>query len=184
MSTPAGAVAPYQAQGRAISPSAVLDPHSNSLHGVITVISKLVRATAHAFPVEADVLDALSVLHTFEKQYAQHVGLTKVLRETDTAPVEDVRLRRAPNASPVVPAGPAIDYAQLAAALMAAGLGEAFAPKQPEQVHEITDVPAQPGPPQVPQFQQPQFTPPPPAPVFQPNPEPAEAEGVQPPVSQ
>jgi hypothetical protein len=134
MTTPAGALAPYQ--GQAVAPSAVVDARSTATHAFMNVIRSVVTALP-VFSVESDALEAIRAIGAFEKHLIPE--LHKVLREGETAPVEDVRLRRGPNQAPpqATAAGEPIDYNKLAAAIAAHMKGNT-APA-PAVVHDITD---------------------------------------------
>ena len=136
MTTPAGAVAPYQ--GQAVAPSAVIDARSTATHAFMNVIRSVVTSLP-VFSTETDALEAIRAIGAFEKHLVPE--LHKVVREGETAPVEDVRLRRAPNSAPpqTAAAGEPIDYARLAAAIAAHMKGETT--PADSEVHSITDVP-------------------------------------------
>lgn len=163
MSTPQGAVAPYQGtvvQGEAIKPAAILDPISPVAHGFLNVIRELVRGSG-VFREETALLEALRAVDNYARQHIPRKDQQHVVREHDVAPVEDVRLRQAPQTGVVpVPSGmQQIDYALLAQYIVAA---QQQAAGQPQEPQVITDAPEKSG--------QPQYTAPPPAPQFNPNP--------------
>lgn len=144
MSTPDGAVAPYQqSAGSPAVTGRVVNPRARVMHEFLSVIKKVVAALPSAFPEEGAILEAFRVIDTFSRV---HLGTDHLstIRETDPAPVEDVRLRRSTGTSaPVMPTAP-IDYAALAAAIVeyqrAVG-GSGSAPMSDGgTVHSITDV--------------------------------------------
>lgn len=140
MSTPQGAVAPYQ--GQAVQPSAVIDSKAVAAHGFFATLARLVRESG-VFRDEASMLRAVESVLGMEKHLVPDASTrNSVVREHDVAPVEDVRLRKPPAGGVVPqPAGtPPIDYALLAQYIVAA---QQQAQSQPApEVHEITDAPA------------------------------------------
>lgn len=110
----------------------------------------VIRSVVTSLPVfrdESEVLRAVEAVTAFEKHLvANH---SAVVKEGETAPVEDVRQRRAPNApAPTATvAGEPIDYARLAAAIVAAQASQERQNAQP--VQSITDVPERPAAPAV-----------------------------------
>lgn len=190
MTTPAGAVAPYQGQGSvapasgAIDPSAIIDARSVAAHAFMSVIRHLVTR-AGVFTEESGVLRALEKVDAFEKHLVAAKDHKNVVQEGEPAKVEDVRLRRAPNASPAVPAayGPTIDYALLAKYI--AMEMEAKAAAQPAIAAPPSEPPAPPQAPPAaaeppedgdslypdPPARPAHYVPPPPPPTFNPTPE-------------
>lgn len=122
MSTPAGALAPTVIPGEVITPAAVVGPQAFPTHAFLNVVRDLIHG--HVYHNEEDLKAALETVNVYEKRLLQS-DHQHVLSEDDPAPHEDVTQRIPPRgAAPVVPAGPAIDYNKLAAALMAAGFGQ------------------------------------------------------------
>lgn len=141
MSTPqqGASVAPYQ--GQAVTPSAVIDAHSVASHNFLSVISRLVRDSG-VFRNEGELLQALDHVAAFAGHLITKKDHKNVVREHDIAPVEDVRLRKAPQVGAMPqPVGPAIDYALLAQYIVAAQAQAAQAQAADPEVHSITDVP-------------------------------------------
>jgi hypothetical protein len=137
MSTPPGAVTPYQ-PGEVIQPTRVStrsDRADTIVHTFVTIVEALVR-NSPAFKSEEEVLTALRNLSDYRKHVVSG-PLSSVVQEGEIAPVEDVSLREPPGgrAAPA-PSQPYanLDYRELARAMLAV---------QQEQstVHSITDVP-------------------------------------------
>ena len=147
MSTPQGAVAPTSSgqvvQGSVIEPTHSISPKTAAARSIANVL-KTVVTSMHVYPSEGDMLNALRDIDSFAKAFADG-ELRHAVQEHDAAPVEDVSLRKPPaGAAPVpVPANmPQIDYAKLAAAMVAAQ--QAQREQETPTVHEITDAkPAQ-----------------------------------------
>lgn len=142
MSTPGGAVAHYDQaiQGQAVT-GRVVDPRASVMHEFLALIKKIVQALPSAFPEEGAVLEAFRVIESFSRVHLGSAHLSTI-RETDPAPIEDVRLRRGPQTSaPVMPTAP-IDYAALASAIVeyqrATG-GQPSTALTSGDVHTITD---------------------------------------------
>jgi hypothetical protein len=121
------------------------------MHRFLTIVETLVRDSG-AFREETAVLDALRDIKDFGQTFIEAGEREAVRTENDTAPVEDVRLRRPPGGyAPVPAAAPVqIDYAMLARYIVAAQAEQARADAPPaappgtgvavpEQVHVITD---------------------------------------------
>lgn len=156
MDTQQGAVAPYQDQspaltGQVIAPSA--SPDSHTKHQFVQMLRAMVDHST-AFMTEEAKLDAHRTLEAFRRVIVPPEHVHSVVKETDRAPVEDVRLRRAPNAAPnIVPGTPVIDYALLAQYIVAAQKAQEqnttavqVPPAAPVagEVHVITDAPENP----------------------------------------
>lgn len=132
MSTPSGAVAPFQG---AVVSGQVVDRKSEVFHGFLNIIRDIVRNTGLYHDEEA-VLEALRTIDSYSRSVlaSDH---SRVQREHDAAPIENVRDRIPPAGTglPVVP-GPAIDYRALAEAMYAvqqAHAQQAQSPEQPQQ---------------------------------------------------
>lgn len=142
-----GAVAPYQGQavqGSVVSPTAVVDAKSNRTRNFLNAISHIIRHTPALYHSEQEKLEALTAVEDYAKEMLGR-DFSRTISEDHPAPVEDVRLRRAPNSS-TLPAvsGPAIDYRALAAAIVAVQRENAAADAEaaaPPVVHTVTDVP-------------------------------------------
>lgn len=135
MSTPAGAVAPFQG---AVS-GQVVDRKSEITHEFLNIIRKVIR-DSNIYRHENDLHEALRTVDSYSRAVlaSDHI---RVQKETDAAPVEDVRLRKAPGgALPTVP-GPQIDYRALAEAMFAVQQAHAQEAQQPERVYPITGQP-------------------------------------------
>lgn len=142
MSTPAGAVTPYtQSAGAPALSGRVVNPRASVMHEFLGLIKKVVAALPAAFPEEGAILEAWRIIDSFSRVHlgSEHASS---IREHDPAPVEDVRLRRAPNSTgPVMPTAP-IDYAALAQAIVEyqrVTSGQAAPPISDGVVHTITD---------------------------------------------
>jgi hypothetical protein len=153
MTTAPGAeVAPHEGQtltGTVHPPSA--SPDSHTKHSFVQLIRDLVDHST-AFKDEAAVLEAHRTLTAFHHILVPPEHQQGVIKPTDRAPVEDVRLRVAPN-QPIVPAAgtPVIDYALLAQYIVQAQQNQTTAqqvapPAAPApaavtdgEVHVITD---------------------------------------------
>lgn len=141
MSTPQGASNAPVLQGSVIEPSQTISPKTAAARSLGNVL-KTVITSSHVFRDEGEMLNALKSVEDFVRVHSDG-DHSKAVREDDPAPREDVSLRKPPAGSvPAVPANvPQIDYAQLAAALVAAqrAQSEQDAKPEPEQVHTITD---------------------------------------------
>jgi hypothetical protein len=141
MSTPGGAVTPYPTstiQGDVVQPAAVVDPVSFAAHDFFGLIKELVHKAG--FHTEEQVLSAMRVVDAYEKRVVPAKDQRHVVSETDRAGVEDVSLRKGPQVGMTVAAqGQPIDYARLAAAIVAAQRDQAAQSQAPAQV--ITTVP-------------------------------------------
>jgi hypothetical protein len=118
-----GGVAPYppQAVAGVLSPSRVISAQDTTGHDFFNVVRHLIRFSG-AYRKEADQTDHLAAVSRFEANLAGR-ELRSLLSEEDVAPREDVSQRVPPAGQnvTVVPASvPAIDYGQLAAAILAA----------------------------------------------------------------
>lgn len=106
-------------RGDVLAPTAMTAPESSSAHGYYNVIRDLIRRVG--YHNENQVLTALQAVDAHEKHQVSQGDLRLLANENEPAPYEDVS-KRTPPAGYVapVPAGPAIDYNALAAALVAA----------------------------------------------------------------
>jgi hypothetical protein len=125
-------------QGTVVPAPHVSAPHSYAARDFFETIRDLIHRAG--FHNESEVQSAISAVDGYEK----HViggDLPHVASETDRAPVEDVTLRvpLQPGLPAVAPAQ-AIDYARLAAAIVAAQAAQAASGGVPS----ITDLPAVP----------------------------------------
>lgn len=106
----------------ALSPGAadIIDPLSVAEHEFHQVIADLARNSL-AYKTEHDMLRALDAIEAHRKRSVRSGDHHRVQKETDIAPVEDVRLRKPPPGTAGGPPSPGlqIDYAQLAAAIFA-----------------------------------------------------------------
>lgn len=132
MSTPQGAVAPYQ--GEVIQPTKVTGPADRILHEFVTVVETLVR-NSPAFHTEEEILTALRSLNAYRKHILGG-NVASVVQEGEIAHVEDVSKRIPPGGSQVrtAPSNPYsnLDYRKLAEAMLAVQQDQST-------VHEITD---------------------------------------------
>jgi hypothetical protein len=134
---------PLALQGAVIEPGHVSAPHSYAAHDFFTLIKDLVHLSG--FHSESQVLAAMNVVDGYEK-HVTGADARYVASESDRGPVEDVTLRVPPMAG-VMPLAPAqqIDYARLAAAIVAATAAQAAA--QSAALPPGSDTHAQPVPP-------------------------------------
>lgn len=104
-----------------IDPTHVSAPHSFSAHDFFNVLRTVVKNT-NAFVNESDKLAALNVIQDYESHIVPPSDQNVVVSEDDAAPVEDVSQRTPPMVGIPAPAAaaPAIDYNQLARALVQA----------------------------------------------------------------
>lgn len=155
-STPGAMVAPHAGQAIAGVPLASsVHPDSHTKHRFVHLLHDMVDHST-AFPNEEARHEAHRTLEAFRAAILPAEHVMAVIKETDRAPVEDVRLRRAPNAGyAVAPAAPVIDYALLAQYIVQAQQAQQRTAEQvqaqatPEVtqasadgVHVITDAPA------------------------------------------
>jgi hypothetical protein len=118
MSTPAGALAPHTIPGEIVTPDAVLDPKSIPAHDFFNVMRDIVHRTTYHHESEKNA--ALDAVDAFESRFVPVQDRKYVQLETDYAGREDVSQRTPPQVGTLpVPAGPAIDYNRLAAAIVA-----------------------------------------------------------------
>jgi hypothetical protein len=129
--------------GSVVQPDYVSQPHSFAAHDFFNTLRKLVHmSTLHN---EADVAAALATIDGYEKHVVGAADLARVISENDRAPVEDVSQRKAASGELPTAVSGSIDYARLAAAIVAAQQAQsqqATAPQPEPEVHQITDVPA------------------------------------------
>lgn len=93
-----------------------IDAASVATHAMGEVIKTLIRHSL-GFPDESLILRGIDAVDAFVKHTAKEAH-SRLVSENDIAPVEDVRVRRAPNAPTPAAAGMApIDYDKLAEAL-------------------------------------------------------------------
>lgn len=133
MSTPAGAVAPFQG---AVT-GQVVDRKSETTHNFLNVVRKLIR-DSNVYRSEQGLLDALAAVDSYSRSVlaSDHV---RVLTENDHAPVEDVRTRVAQGGFPAaVPSTVQIDYRQLAQAMYDIQVAQAEAARQQKSVDETS----------------------------------------------
>lgn len=114
MSTPVGALSPYE-QGSVTG--RVVNPRSKVMHEFLGLIKKVVSALPSAFPEEGAILEAFRIIDSFSRVHlgSEHLG---TIRESDAAPVEDVRMRRGPQVGANVAPSAPIDYGALAQAIV------------------------------------------------------------------
>lgn len=105
----------------AITATQVMDPISMAAHKFGNTLRHLILNTHGVFKTEGAMRDALDAITAFETHLIPPRDRNLVRSDTDMAPVEDVTKRVPPRgATPPQPPGPAIDYAALAQALIAA----------------------------------------------------------------
>lgn len=123
-------------QGNVIEPAHISQAHSFPARDFFNVIRDVVHKSL--YHNENDRLAALSAIDGYEKHVIPAADQAYVVGESDRAPVEDVTLRK-PATAPLAAAGQAIDYARLAAAIVAAQAAQASAAGD-QVVHTVTDV--------------------------------------------
>src|SRR5713101_2956653 len=106
--------------GEVITPDAVLDPASVPAHAFFNVMRDLVHRAVYHTELEKNA--ALDVVDTFERRFIPVQDRKYVVLETDMAGREDVSQRVPPRGghAPLPSNVPVIDYARLAAAIVAA----------------------------------------------------------------
>lgn len=127
-----------------VDPTHVSAPHSFSAHDFFNVIRNLVQ-NGPAYVEETAKLDALNAITDYESHVVPKTDQNVVVAEDDAAPVEDVS-QRTPfpvGAVPAAPAGPAIDYNQLARALVQAQAEQNAPPAASTDVPASTDAPVE-----------------------------------------
>jgi hypothetical protein len=125
MTTPSG-VAPRTVlsgqvvTGGAVNPTAIIDPMSEAVHGVVTMLKALVKNSG-AFHSEKDLDEAHAVLSKWEKAQVKSSTLDAILNEYPETPAEkeDVTKRVAPNSNLPQALSPQFDYRKLAQAILA-----------------------------------------------------------------
>jgi hypothetical protein len=120
-----GMSSPAVISGNVVEPAHISQPHSYAAHDFFNVIRDIV----HQFPHhnEADKLAARTAVDAYEK-HVTGPDSSYVKADSDRAVTEDVSLRVGPNSTlPVLAPAQAIDYARLAAAIVAASAAQAQA---------------------------------------------------------
>lgn len=119
MSTDAGALAPTTITGDIVTPSNVIDPLVMPTHAFLNAVRDLIHRSA-GYHNEADQHNALDAVDRFEQVFLR--GNAKyAVTENDRAGREDVTKRMPPQVGYTPPVNvPAIDYGQLAKAILAA----------------------------------------------------------------
>jgi hypothetical protein len=108
-------------QGTVVEPTAVIDPMSEAVHGVVVTLKSLMKNAVGAFHSEKDLDAANEALDKWERAHVSASQLQALLAEHDgPAAKEDVRLRVPSQPGlPQSAAGAPIDYNKLAAAIAA-----------------------------------------------------------------
>lgn len=110
-------------QGEVIQPSHATRGVSAPAHAFFNVLRDILTR-GNVYHAEDQIKAGLDAVDAYENQVVPQGDRPHVVQEGDRASLEDVTLRRAPG-GPVIPAtpagAPAIDYHQLAAALVQAG---------------------------------------------------------------
>lgn len=121
MSTPnGGAVATYSPDNGVVSPSAISGPKPAAIHGLGEVLMTLIHRT-NAFHSEDEQLKADNAVRAFVDAHVSDSERQSFDPGETRAAREDVSLRTPPGgAAPAVVAGPVLDYAKLAQAILAA----------------------------------------------------------------
>lgn len=119
--------------GSAVRPEQVASATDHALHGLCNVLRDLVHKSPHVYHNEADLLAARDAIDTYEKSvYGLLKYVEEVVRFDDRAAHEDVR-DRVPAPIAAQQGGGAIDYDQLAAAILRVQRG-ASAPVEPSSI--------------------------------------------------
>jgi hypothetical protein len=143
MTTPSGVVAPV-VPGTIIQPDAVLDPVSVPAHAFFSMLRNVVKQLPGVFKNEADLHAALDAIDGYENRVVPYQDRQYTVTESDHAGREDVSQRIPPQVGGGIPAvaGPQIDYARLAQALITAQKeAEAAAAVPPVQMVPNPNVP-------------------------------------------
>lgn len=118
-------------QGAVLRPGTnqVIKPESTAAHAFFEVLKDIVRKGSF-YHSEQQVHDAVAAIDNYRRHVVDPGDQKRVLREEDAGAVEDVRLRKPPagQGGPAPVAGPAIDYAALAAAIVAQQQAQASQP--------------------------------------------------------
>lgn len=135
---------PAVISGEVVQPDYVSQPHSYAARDFFNALRDLVGRTVYHH--EGEQSDALSAITAYEKHVIIPSDLARVTSEADTAPREDVSLRVAPSGVPAATApGVPIDYARLAAAIVAAEAAQRARDAAPVDA-VVTDAPPAPVP--------------------------------------
>jgi hypothetical protein len=123
MSTPGGAIAPYQTgqvSTEPVSPSAVSSAKSGAVFALGEVLKTLLHNAVGAFHTEGDLDAAIRVVDKFVGAHVPGSEMDALLTGDQRAPKEDVTKRIPPGGvvQPVI-TGPVIDYQALAKAILA-----------------------------------------------------------------
>lgn len=120
MDTTQGGYAPA-IPGQVVQPAAIVKPHVTATHNFFNLLRDMVTHSAF-YKTEEEIRQAIGTVTAYEKHLLNPAERAQAVTEDDRAPMEDVSQRVAPSSTAaVVPAGtPAIDYAQLAQAIIAA----------------------------------------------------------------
>lgn len=122
MSTPdGGAVAPYRSDDQdVIAPTAISGPKPAAIHGLGEVLQTLIHRT-NAFHSENEQDAASQAVRDFVDAHVSDADRRSFDPGDVRAAKEDVSLRTPPGgAAPAVVAGPVLDYAKLAQAILTA----------------------------------------------------------------
>jgi hypothetical protein len=123
MSTPAGAIAPYQgpsdqAPVATVEPTATSSGKSSAVFKLGEVLKTIIH-NSRSFLSENDVDAAINVVDSFVGAFIPGGELPALLTGAERAAKEDVSQRVAPGMTQQVMGGPALDYQKLAQAILA-----------------------------------------------------------------
>lgn len=127
-------------RGEVVQADYVSQPHSFAAHDFFTTLREIAHRTLWHDEGQKDA--ALNAIDAYEKHVVPGADLKVVTSESDHAPREDVSLRVASTAAAAVAPSQNIDYARLAAAIVAAQAAKDAQDAAPATV--ITDAPAPP----------------------------------------
>lgn len=108
-------------QGTVVEPTAVIDPMSEAVHGVVVTLKALMKNAVGAFHSEKDLDAANEALDKWERAQVSSATLQALLNEYGGVAAKEDVSKRIP-ATPGLPqsfAGAPIDYNKLAAAIAA-----------------------------------------------------------------
>jgi hypothetical protein len=139
MSTPSGLAPRTVIPGQVVQPTAIIDPKSETVHALAGVLETLVLKSLGSFHSETEQDAAMTAIRNWERQQVNQSTLNAMREESPSrAAKEDVSLRTPPSnlPLPVTALGQPIDYAKLAAAIVAATQAAEAAEAQAQQVQE------------------------------------------------
>jgi hypothetical protein len=123
MSTPAGAVAPYQGPSSSapvatVEPTAISSGKSSAVFKLGQVLKTIIH-NSRSFLSENDVDAAINVVDSFVGAFVPGGEIAALATGAERAAKEDVSQRVAPGMTQQVMGGPVLDYQKLAQAILA-----------------------------------------------------------------